>query len=256
MHAFYWLINCGRDFSFYMSIEACSFVFQVLSSDVSHHWKIPKSAKLQDFDFVVIAEQNGFVNMVQLNNVVLLKPCMFRPTFLRAHKGFLPSVQPLVRLQLTTLDKRLPTVWVVTQIRSLSLRGKKDTFQQTVLPLFYNYVIITHALLPDLHSAVASELTSISNMPKHSDISYQGLPPLPVCVLLWAWRDFSLGNTRLQMLQRIRLDEVSPSLMSSRTVSARGRPLRIPSWQQEYIIFTLYLMEHHKYLFSCFIDAR
>lgn len=57
---------------------------------------------------------------------------------------------------------------------------------------------------------------------------------LPVCVLLWAWRDFSLGNTRLQMLQRIRLDEVSPSLMSSRTVSARGRPLRIPSWQQEY----------------------
>lgn len=55
----------------------------------------------------------------------------------------------------------------------------------------------------------------------------------PVCVLLWAWRDFSLGNTRLQMLQRIRLDEVSPSLMSSRTVSARGRPLRIPSWQQE-----------------------
>lgn len=41
-------------------------------------------------------------------------------TFLRADEGFLSGVQPLVGLQLTTLDKRLPTVWVVTQIRPLS----------------------------------------------------------------------------------------------------------------------------------------
>lgn len=41
-------------------------------------------------------------------------------SFLRADKGFLPGVQPLVCLQLTTLDKGLPTVWIVTQIRPLS----------------------------------------------------------------------------------------------------------------------------------------
>lgn len=39
-------------------------------------WKIPKRAKLQECDFVVIAEQNGFVNMVQLNNAVLGLECM------------------------------------------------------------------------------------------------------------------------------------------------------------------------------------
>lgn len=67
-------------------------------------------------------------------------------TFLRAHKGFLPSVQPLVRLQLTTLDKRLPTIWVVTQIRPLSLRKKKRYFSgnsiATVLQFSYYTVLL------------------------------------------------------------------------------------------------------------------
>lgn len=74
----------------------------------------------QNFDFVVFAEKDPFNNTIQLNDVVLFKTPHFKPTFLRADKWFLPSVQPLVCLQLTTLDKRLPTIWVVTQIRSLS----------------------------------------------------------------------------------------------------------------------------------------
>lgn len=40
-------------------------------------------------------------------------------------------MQPLVRLQLTALDKRLPAVWIVAQIGSLSWRG--DIFQIIVL---------------------------------------------------------------------------------------------------------------------------
>lgn len=43
-----------------------------------------------------------------------------KSTFLWADKRFLSSVQPLVGLQLTALDERFPTVWVVTQIRPLS----------------------------------------------------------------------------------------------------------------------------------------
>lgn len=86
--------------------------------------------------------QNFDFPLITLFNLIVWS--YYNYTFLRAHKGFLPSVQPLVRLQLTTLDKRLPTIWVVTQIRPLSLRKKKKIFfQETVLPLFYNSVVIT-----------------------------------------------------------------------------------------------------------------
>lgn len=53
------------------------------------------------------------------------KNLRFTPTFLRANKGFFPSVQALVGLQLSTLDKCLPTVWVVTQIRPLTWGGTR-----------------------------------------------------------------------------------------------------------------------------------
>ena len=52
-------------------------------------------------------------------------------TFLRADKGFFPSVQPLVCLQLTTLDKCLPAVWVVAEIGPLSWLEKEDTVKVT-----------------------------------------------------------------------------------------------------------------------------
>lgn len=51
-------------------------------------------------------------------SVSMCKP--IATSFLRANKGFFPSVQALVGLQLSTLDKCLPTVWVVTQIRPLT----------------------------------------------------------------------------------------------------------------------------------------
>lgn len=100
--------------------------------------------------------QNFDFPLITLNLIVW---SYYNYTFLRAHKGFLPSVQPLVRLQLTTLDKRLPTIWVVTQIRPLSLRKKKeDTFQETVLPLFYNSVVITQCCSWYIHSTLLSTL--------------------------------------------------------------------------------------------------
>ena len=48
---------------------------------------------------------------------------------------------------------------------------------------------------------------------------------LPVCVLIWACKDFSLGNTRLQMLHRILLAIFVPSMIRLVMLSALGRPL-------------------------------
>lgn len=142
---------------------------------------------------------------------------MSKSTFLWADKRLLSSVQPLVSLQLTTLDECFPAVWVVTQIRPLSYTQTCTTFKVSI-----KLATIDRLLEHKYNPCKAGIIKQFS----------------PVCVLLWAWRDFSLGNTRLQMLQRMRLDEVSPSLMSSLTVSALGRPLRIPSWQQEHKLQT------------------
>lgn len=49
----------------------------------------------------------------------------------------------------------------------------------------------------------------------------------PVCVLLWAWSDLSLGNTRLQIVHRMSLREVEPFHINDEIASARGRPLFI-----------------------------
>ncbi len=117
-------------------------------------------------------------------------------TFLRTDEGLFSGVQALMGLQLSALDERFPAVRIITQVRSFTWDGKR----------------------------------SVSVMSEHMYGS-QGRH-WPVCVRLCAWSDFSRGKTRLQMLQRMRLEEFSPSLISSRTVSARGRPRRMPSWNK------------------------
>ncbi len=53
---------------------------------------------------------------------------------------------------------------------------------------------------------------------------------ITVWILLWAWRDFSRGKTRLQVSHRIELPDEDPSMMRWFITSALGRPrLRLAS---------------------------
>lgn len=118
-------------------------------------------------------------------------------TFLRADEGFFSGVETLMGLQLSALDERFPAVRIIAQIRSFPCNITRK-----------------------INALVQRKQTWLQDsMWRH----------WPVCVRLCACNDFSLGKTRLQMLQRMRLVEFSPSLISSLTVSARGRPRRIPS---------------------------
>lgn len=162
-------------FSLYMYITTCSYTirfvfsgtFQMCPVQLSQlidpvsrtNWAtfhtIGKYLKVKCHKPLTLLFLQNKIPLITLFNLIVWS--YYNYTFLRAHKGFLPSVQPLVRLQLTTLDKRLPTIWVVTQIRPLSLRKKRDIFQETVLPLFYNSVI-TQCCSWYIHSTLLTTL--------------------------------------------------------------------------------------------------